>query len=214
MIGVTIGIGEGWDEVAREARRRMELMTGLKCQVLGEEFVDLVNVLFHQKAVHPSWLKCFVASMFPEEQEFLVFDADVICVRPWDPNALFKMMGRRFCAVAEENRVTVLVECANFRLPFPDWYVNGGLLMFGQEHAPVWDAVWARHPQYGSWLEQTALNEALRSEEVVRLPRIYNSMLHGVIEDGHRAIAQGAVNLHADSMGGRAAEVLKAQMMF
>jgi hypothetical protein len=205
MIGVTIGIGEGWREVAGVAARQMELMTGLECLVID----DGVNF---GTVTHPSWMKCLLAKNFPQHSEFLVFDADVICVRPWDPKALFVSMGRNFCAVPEENHVPVLVECHNFRLPFPDWYVNGGLLMFGREHQPVWDEVWAKHPEYGSWLEQTALNEALRGHEVARLPRIYNSMLHG---DRNAALEKRktAVNVHADSFGGKWMEVRKLQQM-
>lgn len=206
MLGVTIGIGEGWGDVARRAAERMSRMTGLECMVIEKNEFGLA---------HPSWLKCHVLDLFPKHEEFLVFDADILPLRPWSPDHLFRMMGRRFCAVPEDNSPTILVECTNYRLPFPDWYVNGGLAMFGREHAPIWKAVLGYHPKYGSWLEQTALNEAIRrgAHEVARLPRFYNQLLHGRLSQA-AAVAHDCVNLHIDSMGGHVEELVRLQEAF
>jgi hypothetical protein len=200
MIGVTIGIGPGWKEASEWAAFRMHRMTGLQCVVLDHDPVGVA---------HPSWLKCHFLDLYPGEV-ILSFDADIICMRPWRPSAIFDLMEQRFCAVPEDNIEIVARECVNYELPYPDWYVNGGLLMFGPQHKPVWDAVWARHPRYGSWLEQTAINRALFDLriEVARLVRSYDTLLHG------RPFAWrpgGPVNLHVDSLGGNASPLLDLQ---
>lgn len=198
MIGICIGVGDGWAGLARAAAARMQSLTGLQCVAWTElEWVG----------VHPSWQKARVFDQWPNEDEFLVFDADVVPIAPWNPRLMFAMMGRRFVGVPEDNRAPVLMECTNFRLPFPDWYINGGLLMFGREHIPVWQWVWERCENgYGSWLEQTALNEALyrTKTEVVRLPRVYNTLMHGernVERLRERIRVERVVNVHLDSIG-------------
>jgi len=197
MIGATIGIGPDWYKVARNAADRMEAMTGLQCIVItgtgDPQPADPWRV------VHPSWLKCKVAEILKHENEFLVFDADVIAHRPWNPKELFKNMRRAFCVVPDTRDQQVFDECNAIGMPFPDVYVNGGLLIFGREHQPIWDAVWKRHPgPFGKWLEQGALNIALLDSgcEVCRLPRYYNTLLHMSQLDGQTVDISRAINLH------------------
>jgi hypothetical protein len=198
MIGVTIGIGEGWRELAQAAALRMEEMTGIQCFVIEENPREW-------QAVHPSWLKCHVPAMFPDHDEFLVFDADILAVRPWDPAALFETLGRPFMAVPEPGtNPEVMEECRKWQLAFPDSYLNCGLLVFGREHAPVLDAAWEYHPHGGEWLEQTALNRALVDSgvEICRLPRRYNTLAkHGRINSIYSRVSpQDAVCLHTAAM--------------
>jgi hypothetical protein len=98
----------------------------------------------------------------------------------------------------------VLAECEAWGLGFPDTYLNCGLLIFGREHAPVWDRTWCRHPKGGAWMEQTALNRALIDEavEVCRLPRRFNLLAHrGRINPIYaRATLRDAVNVHTCAM--------------
>lgn len=203
MIGVTIGLGKEWVEIAHAAAQRMNQMTGLKTYVIGEPL--------GLQVAHPSWMKCHITGMFPEENEFLVFDADIICLRGWSPENIFSSLRESFCAVPDRNLPMVYDECVKFKLPFPDWYVNAGLLMFHRRHQPVWDAVWAQHPQRGRWLEQTALNEALLAQkiEVARLPRIFNQLPNG--ETLEQMDARGVVNFHFADQGGDATRILELQ---
>jgi hypothetical protein len=195
MIGVTIGTG-AWKAQAEATADRMEAMTGLPCTVIyTDDF----------QCIHPSWIKCHIPRLFPRADSFLVFDADLLPLRQWDPQALFKMSGRAFMGVPEPNASpAVLAECEAWGLGYPDLYLNCGLLIFGREHAPVLDRTWRRHPDGGAWMEQTALNRALVDEavEVCRLPRRFNLMAHrGRINPIYaRATLRDAINVHTCAM--------------
>ena len=217
MIGVTIGIGK-WREAAVIAAAQMGRHTGLSSIVITEHQGAVIEHKYKSTlgeftvcergggtpaVEHPSWLKCHIGTLCPEEKEFLVFDADVLCLHQWDPVGLFRQLGRRFMAVADDNSAPVYHECLEHHLPFPDWYVNGGLTIFGREHLSVWAEVWKRHPRYGRWLEQTALNKALQKTEteVVRLPRSFNYLAHyGKPGNGIRKFSE-ITNLHFCSVG-------------
>jgi hypothetical protein len=193
MIGVTIGIGEGWTALARATARRMSDTTGLRCVVLEEEKDSGV--------CHPSWLKCLIHRIFPDEDSFLYFDADILPLQVWDPHGLFEDLGRPFCGVPEPNgNPDVVAECTEWGLGYPDTYINAGLLMFGIEHGYVWDRTWTHHPHGGTWMEQTALNHALVTEavEICRLPRRFNTLAQkGRINNLYaRATLAECINLH------------------
>lgn len=196
MIGVTIGVGEQWAALAESSARAMEEMTGVRCHVLRADAFG---------CCHPSWLKCHVHRIFPQEDAFLVFDADLLCVRQWDPRNLFKTMARPFMGVPEPNaNDEVLEECREWGLGFPDFYLNCGLLIFGREHGFVLDRAWSLHPHGGRWLEQTAINHALALEavETCRLPRVFNVLAQeGRINAIYcRATLKDAVNVHFCAM--------------
>lgn len=217
MIGVTIGIGRLWPEIAARSARRMQKMTGLRCIVIdGARRVGAPERL--PEVVHPSWLKCHITRIFPTEHRFLVFDADIFCLSHWDPEALFAETRKSFCAVPDRNLPAVYKECCEHQLPFPDWYVNGGLLMFNRKHEAIWDEVWNKHPRYGRWLEQTALNKAIQESgiDVCRLPRVFNQLPEapgeliapGKIENLRDA---GVANFHYADCGGDGSKILALQ---
>ncbi len=235
MIGVTIGIGGLWPEIARNAAARMEQATGLLCYVVGDRTVG--RIIFNTasepasvitdtyndgwpEVIHPSWMKCHLLKLFPREQDFLVFDADIVCMEAWAPEDLFvNKLKRTFTAVPDRNHRIVYDECTAHSLPFPDWYINGGLLMFSREHAPLWDAVSAKHPRYGRWLEQTALNKSIQELglEVARLPRIFNCLPHLDTQCRNSSFNlqqlhdRGVINFHFADCGGNGAPILVLQ---
>lgn len=197
MIGVCIGVGGRWGRLAAASARRMQEMTGVPCVVMEDAG--------EWRACHPSWLKSHIHRLFTQENEFLVFDADLLALRPWDPAGMFEAMGRPFMAVPEPNANPVLLEeCREWGLGFPDVYINAGLLLYGREHGYVWDRVWAMHPRGGRWLEQTALNHALAMEavEMCRLPRRFNVLAQmGRLNSIYcRATLGNAVNVHTCGM--------------
>jgi len=198
MIGVTIGVGEQWAALAENSARAMHAMTGLRCKVIRADDFG---------CCHPSWLKCHVHRLFPREDAFLVFDADLLCIREWDPEYLFKAMARPFMGVPEPNANDELIEeCREWGLGFPDFYLNCGLLIFGREHGFVLDRAWSRHPHGGRWLEQTAINHALALEavETCRLPRVFNLLAQqGRINSIYcRATLKDAINVHFCALDG------------
>jgi hypothetical protein len=157
---------------------------------------------------HPSWMKSEILDwpQFEEHDSFLVFDADVICFKRWDPEAIFESVGRAFCAVPDVNTDSVFEECAGLGVPFPDYYLNGGVIMFGREHKNVWDLVKKKHPKCGRWLEQGAMNLALMhyKTDVCRLPKPFNVVTYrGNITEYHgEEMWNRVVNLHMTSMAG------------
>lgn len=197
MIIVCIGIGDGWSECAHSAASRMSEMTGLDYVVIDDQFAD---------SPHPSWLKAKVTERLPDYDDFLVMDADMVCVQTWNPLWLYESMGRPFCAVPDTRDPWVYGECMNLGIPFPDTYVNGGLTMFNRRHQHVWDKVWARLPSCGQWQEQGALNLALLETgvEVCRLPRRFNVILNKgcIITEESKPLLSNAVNIHGCNIGG------------
>jgi hypothetical protein len=190
MIGVTIGVGDGWRQVAEAAANRMSEFTKLRCVVMSERF---------RAVTHPSWLKCKLIEHFPNEDSFMVFDADLICLRPWKPKLIFEYTGRAFCAVPDTRLDCIYEECEALGISFPDIYINGGLTIFGSEHKPIWDEAWRKHPRCGKWLEQGALNLALleSNTQMCRLPRRFNVVTYkGRISDKELCDMR-AVNVHA-----------------
>jgi hypothetical protein len=215
MIGVTIGIGGLWPEIAARAARRMEKMSSIRCVVLDEK---KAAEAWLSEYAHPSWLKCHLDKIFPQHKSFMIFDADIFCLNNWNPFELSWQVKQAFCAVPDRNLRMVFDECTAHQLPFPDWYVNGGLVIFGREHQKVWDKVWEKHPRYGRWLEQTALNKAIQETgvDVCRLPRKFNLLPSPVGAEMTAAklremAAAGVVNFHYADCGGDGAKILALQ---
>lgn len=171
MIAVTIGVGDGWQELATIAAERMAAMTGLTVAVLREPEPDLV---------HPAWGKCRIMEKFPKHDSFLIFDADVLALRPWNPAAIYDSLGKEFCAVAEPLTVPVLDESMKHGFG-PGRYFNSGVILCGRHHQPIFDRTLTMHPQCGQWLEQTALNIAVAETipKAALLPWKFNSLAHG-----------------------------------
>jgi lipopolysaccharide biosynthesis glycosyltransferase len=190
MIAVTLGVGPVWEDVARFSAARMAAMTGLRTEVVTEVPAGLA---------HPSWAKCSLLEMFPEEDGFLYFDADLVAMKPWQPELLWESYGRGFCAVAEPYGKAVDMECQSYGLN-PGRYINAGLLLFGPAHAWIWERTLSRHPRFGSWYEQTALNVALQEEGPGprRLPAAYNALAHhGRFLPGYAGVEErDAINVH------------------
>jgi hypothetical protein len=184
MIGVTIGYG-AWKEVAERAAARMEAMTDMECRVLPDEYVD--------DPARASWAKTRVMEAYPNEA-FLIFDADVWCMKPWKP---WKLLGRP-TFVPEQLNTAIDTECQLYGLP-KDRYVNGGLWIVNCDHEPLMKAVRSYYPEYGRWQEQTALNKALLEldQPPHYLPRAYNDIVRPNLDtDPVRLRARHSINLH------------------
>lgn len=162
MQGVTIGIGDVWKEIAEVAAARMCLHTGLKCSVIQNwpSEIPEVNLLSN-----PSWLKLWIQErLFPGE-DLLIFDADLFCVRDWDPVAELEDYEMAWVAEADsgfdrERTLELLSnECRQFHLPV-DRYGNGGFLII-RSGCKVLQEARKFFPNYGSWLEQTGVNQAV-----------------------------------------------------
>ncbi len=203
MIGVTIGIGEGWFECAHASARRMEDKTGFPCTVIERE--PLLR-----EGVHPSWFKHVIHEMFSHCNEFLYFDADILALKPWNPEKIFKDNHRRLCAVLDNDPAMakeVRQEEKDIGI-LRGTYLNAGLFMFGREHAPLFESTWAKRPSWHRWIDQGAFNRSIHDLRVpvAILPNEYNHM--------RPRDASTSINMHYCGLGGNWQELKRAQDEF
>ena len=200
MIGFCIGVGEGWDKCAQWACKRMVQMTGIECIPIHH---------LSKSWTTPSWGKLEIATHIHKHANghniYMIFDADILPMKPWRPRELFINQGRKFLAARDVDSIVVMDECKRYDIPMGEYY-NAGLMIFGSEHLHVFDTAATRHPTYGRWQEQTAINKALQdtNTNVIPLPRAYNTLLWPD-KDSYKPndlINQHAVNLHCASLGG------------
>lgn len=184
MLAVTIGIGDDWQKLAEFAADRMRKMTGLRVVVAKESSETLV---------HPAWLKCSIMRQFPEVEAFMIFDADMICLRKWEPLQIYNAMRGAFCVVAEPLTAPVATETENYGVK-PGCYFNSGLIICGHQHQPIFDDALTRYPVCGSWIEQTSLNiSAFAKGEVTLIPEKFNTLAH---RGNYYRVNQSTVNAH------------------
>lgn len=148
MKGLCIGTGE-WRRVAARAAAQMEHMTGVPCSV-----VDRVD----NNLVHSSWHKLNLLRDHPGES-LLIFDADLWCAQPWDPQ-IYADTG--LAMVPEPPTEQVKLECALYHVPVGR-YCNGGLIIADGRSSEVFAAAKRLHPYYGRWLEQTGMNHEIHA---------------------------------------------------
>lgn len=207
MIGVTIGIGPGWKEVAQRAADRMAEKTGLKCHILDSWHGEPYE--------HPAWVKCRIIDLFPQEDSFFYFDSDIWCLKPWSPEHLFSGFNRDFLAVPAIDNKYLRDECHRYDIPENGKYVCTGLMIFGREHKAVFEYAESLHPNFGLWYDQTPINVALKNQGIFisQLPHKFCSETHG----GNYSPAftgvpiMEVVNLHFCSCGGDASRVAALQ---
>lgn len=75
MVGVTIGVNQLYESMARLAAHCFQEMTGLECIVLGES--DFIKSGLH----HPAALKLKLFDLI-EDESVIYFDADWFCMKP------------------------------------------------------------------------------------------------------------------------------------
>jgi len=146
----------------------MSELTGLNCVV--------VNDWHGSKLEHPSWVKCRILDIFPQENDFLYFDADIWCIKPWNPKHIFESNGRKFMGVVEPEHNAIDAECDKWDIN-REVYFNGGLLMFSREHKEMFNTALKYHP-FGRWYEQTPLNICSIGTPKHILPKEFNFLNH------------------------------------
>lgn len=206
ILGVTIGIGELWEKAAKKAAERMEKNTGIKCEVLSENHLGLIN---------PSWLKMYLHEIYPEYDKLIIFDADLIPLRPWDANRVCEESKGLISGVVDKGD-GVGAECFNYNLDSKT-YINGGLVISGKIHTHIWERVKRGYPRYGTWAEQTALNKSIQKYTigVYGLPKEYNYVFQSWKEklDIDKVINSNIINFHLASLKGDAEKLIEVQDM-
>ena len=188
MIGVTVGTG-AWSAAAHVAATRMQIMTGLTCYVMGDDE-------WTASRQHPSWAKTGAFRYAGENEDVMIFDADLYCMKPWSP---VDTLGHKDVAcVAEQTNNLNAIECQLYGIP-RERYGNGGLVILSHRAKGVLATIDTYHPLYGKYWEQNPLNVALRDlgTRVRWLPRAYNDLIR---TDTAPAITEledrNSINLH------------------
>ena len=164
MLGITLGIGRGWKECAERAAKAMARQTNLECLVVSKRPSGC-------KVESPSWSKLWLQEEFPD-QDLMIFDADMISIRPWNP---VKQLGDYDMAWVADRSPQVPAECFKRRLD-PTKYCNGGLILI-RVGCSILQQTQKRYPDPSAWYEQTAINLTVQSEHSFRvrlMPNKYN----------------------------------------
>jgi hypothetical protein len=170
IVGLTIGVGV-FEGLASDMARRNAAVFGVDWEVV--RVAPVVGV----REWHPSWWKLWAFDLFPEAEGIMYLDADIVARSSWP---LEDLCGG-FSAVRDlPYRRVHENECALYELD-PACYINGGAWFCRREHAEVLERARAMGPNYGSWLEQTALNRALLDTPgaLHLLPQTFNHLAHG-----------------------------------
>jgi hypothetical protein len=202
-MGLTIGMGSGWRELAERSAVRMATATGLECRVMSS--CGLLPAGWS-----PSWAKAWAFDMVPQDVDrLLIFDADIFAVGPWrdwdveGPLAVVRHVATR----------PVQTEMALYGL---QEYWNAGLFVIRRPVADALRMVATYGPRYGAWLEQTAINHVFTYCEKEWMPAGCNYLIapppRGQSRDVAVGAALGAVEagatcLHFSGYGGDAGAV-------
>lgn len=192
MLGVTVGVGP-YRPLAEQAAAAMHRYTGLKCVVLGDEQYRQAGLVGQPPALLKLNLWDFI-----DADEVLLFDADTICLRNWDP--------RRFvhpqAVVATRDwiwRDYVQQEATSLGIPLEDYFLSSLLILNRPAHAPMLRLAAELYPQTtGRLFEQTALNGARHQLglPINFLDRRYNWSLFG---EGNLHEKAGCIVAHYNS---------------
>ena len=193
MTGITIGTGN-WKNLAEYSADRMSEMTDADVMVLGDDEAN------RHKVPHPAWLKCYI-NHYTNDHEVIVFDADLFCMREWNPCLFTDKCD--MAVVKDEDSQPVYQECQLYDIGFGN-YFNSGMMLFGDGVHVITGAI-NYLPSYGRWNEQTAINKVIWDRRMcpMYLPRAYNRLLWpGVDNYDPEALKDlGVVNLHFASIG-------------
>jgi hypothetical protein len=153
MIAITVGVGR-FAEMAQHAAAALTRMTGLSVRILDDaEYV-------RSGLAHPVYLR-FRAFDACADEDVLYFDADLVCLRSWDPSAMRDP--EAIVAVRDRMMPPVFQDAAAGGVP-ADGYFNAGLFIANRRRHRAWlEAAEAYVRQRPNLLfrDQSALN-ALR----------------------------------------------------
>lgn len=128
MLGVTIGVGEYYGQLAKLAAQAMEEKTGLKTVVLGDEHFISSGL----PAPHHLKLRMFD---LVNEDSIVYFDADMACLKSWSPDLFANC--EAVVAVAESARPLHVFTARDWGIPAEE-YFNAGLMILNRQHHQNW----------------------------------------------------------------------------
>jgi hypothetical protein len=186
--GAVIAVGAGWGACAKLAADAMEQATGVPCDVISGADLERAG---WPAGWHPSWGKLwlFEVPRLQSADRLIVFDADLLAVRPWD-----EWQGpEEWMAARDQGGTPVRAEMRLFDLAD---YFNTGLLVIDRSLALWLHQARKKGPRYGRWAEQTAVNVALEEVPGRVLPPCCNVLVPGDVEMAAQAVEDGAAVVH------------------
>ena len=154
MLAVTIGVGPEGDELAPMAAKLVEKNLGLETRILNADHYR------RSGCDHICFLKLDLFDLFPDVENILYFDADLMFIRPWEP---MRFVDRaEFIGVRDINYASwIRSDCAAHRIPSND-YINAGLFIANRtHHTTMFELAKQLAPnRQGELYDQTVLNWA------------------------------------------------------
>src|SRR5207302_11044693 len=128
MVGVTIGVGTYYGQLAELAAKAMQEMTGVKTVVLDDEHFTQSGL----PAPHHLKLRMFD---LVDTDSIVYFDADMACLKPWKPQRFAN--SEAVVAVAESARPLHVHTAQDWEIPV-EQYFNAGLMILNRRHHQGW----------------------------------------------------------------------------
>jgi hypothetical protein len=175
VIGVTVGVGS-YRGLAEQAAQSFSQRTGLRCIILGDKEYGAAGLTGQL----PELLKLRVWD-FVDANAVLLFDADMVCLRPWDPGS----MSAEATMVATRDwiwRSGIVKEAENGAVPLNEYFLASLMILNRDHHREMLRMAEQLFPHIPSnVMAQTAINAA-RSRlgiPITFLDRRYNWSLFG-----------------------------------
>lgn len=151
MIGVTIGVGGKWRELAELAAAAAQQWTGLNIVVLGDD------ELRHSGISRAVELKTAVFDYVAEEN-ILLFDADLLFVREWDPT-IYADRQELICVRDFNFEPHILADALRLGIPARDYFNAGFIIANRTHHSRLFEhARRSLHEVRSPLYDQSALN--------------------------------------------------------
>jgi len=128
MVGLTIGVGEYYGQLAKLAAEAMQEKTGIKTTVLNDEHFASSGL----PAPHHLKLRMFD---LVDADSIMYFDADMACLKPWKPERFANTDA--VIAVAESARPLHIQTAEDWGIPVQE-YFNAGLMILNRRCHKDW----------------------------------------------------------------------------
>ena len=128
MVGVTIGVGTYYGQLAELAAKAMQEQTGVKTVVLDDDHFTQSGL----PAPHHLKLRMFD---LVDTDSIVYFDADMACLKPWKPQRFAN--SEAVVAVAESARPLHVHTAQDWGIPV-EHYFNAGLMILNRRHHQGW----------------------------------------------------------------------------
>jgi len=167
MIGITIGVGEKYKFYAGKAAEAFTKYTGMPVLIMDDTHIDKYAEEMSKQVIRHSqeraaYLKYNIFDAFPEENSFVYFDCDWMCLSKWDPLEFDNQ--KEFICVRDRIHYTEVIGQAKNLGMNPEDYFNSGFFIVNREnHKHIFDECREKHSTMHNrkWADQCVFNKVL-----------------------------------------------------